>query len=104
VIAVCGRNSAKPLRAGAASANVGGAVVTHIGRDWHAAYRLLAEKLRSGDVVLLKGRRTQRLERLFLALQGVEVGCRVPACKCSVRTCRACPMLKTGWEGRQVTV
>ncbi len=103
-IAVCGRNSAGPLRTGAAGAQVDGAAVIHAGRDWYAAYRLLAGELRSGDVVLLKGRRTQRLERLLLALQGVEVGCRVTACKCSVRTCRACPMLKTGWEGRQVTV
>lgn len=103
-IAVCSRNSAKPLRTGAVSAQVVGATVNHAGRDWHASYRLLAGELRSGDVVLLKGRRTQRLERLLLALQGVEVRCRVAACKCSVRTCRPCPMLKSGWEGRQVTV
>ena len=103
-IAVCSTNSAKFLRSGAAGSQVAGAAVIHAGRGWHDAYRLLGGEVRSGDVVLLKGRRTQRLERLLLALQGAEVGCRLAACKCSVRTCRACPMLKTGWKGRPVTV
>jgi UDP-N-acetylmuramoyl-tripeptide--D-alanyl-D-alanine ligase len=76
------------------------------GRDPLAAARLLAERLRPGDVVLVKGRDTQRLERVSLALQGRSVRCSIPTCRALSR-CEGCAMLARGWDrvgGRRVAV
>ena len=55
------------------------------------------EKLGRGDVVLVKGRDTQRLERVSLALTGRTVRCDIKFCKATVR-CGTCPMLERGWN------
>jgi UDP-N-acetylmuramoyl-tripeptide--D-alanyl-D-alanine ligase len=56
------------------------------------------ETLRPGDVVLVKGRDNQRLERVSLALTGRTVRCDIKFCKATVR-CEKCPMLERGWDG-----
>jgi UDP-N-acetylmuramoyl-tripeptide--D-alanyl-D-alanine ligase len=56
------------------------------------------EKLGPGDVVLVKGRDNQRLERVSLALMGRTVRCDIDFCKATVR-CERCPMLERGWNG-----
>ncbi|MGZ4462960.1 MAG: Mur ligase family protein [Gaiellaceae bacterium] len=68
------------------------------GTDPLAAARLLADRLGPGDVVLVKGRDTQRLERVSLALMGRPVRCAIPHCRALAR-CEACPMLERGWDG-----
>jgi UDP-N-acetylmuramoyl-tripeptide--D-alanyl-D-alanine ligase len=55
------------------------------------------EKLGPGDVVLVKGRDNQRLERVSLALMGRVVRCDIKVCNAPVR-CENCPMLETGWN------
>jgi UDP-N-acetylmuramoyl-tripeptide--D-alanyl-D-alanine ligase len=55
--------------------------------------------LRGGDVVLIKGRSTQRLERIALALAGHRVRCELKSCDASVTRCENCPMLARGWGG-----
>jgi UDP-N-acetylmuramyl pentapeptide synthase len=59
-----------------------------------------------GDVVLIKGRDTQRLERIGLALSGRELRCDLPTCNATVPgpgvRCDGCPMFERGWEGRRV--
>jgi UDP-N-acetylmuramyl pentapeptide synthase len=104
ILFICSNRSVRPFRAGAASAQMDGATVMYAGHDWFNAYQMLKNELVQGDVVLIKGRRTQRLDRLILALQGMEVGCRVSSCKSSIKTCDTCPMLKRGWDGLHVTV
>lgn len=72
------------------------------GRDPHDALALLRGMLEPGDVVLVKGRDTQHLERLWLALEGRTVGCRLVFCDVRTR-CERCPMLERGWpDGRRV--
>lgn len=44
------------------------------------------------DVVLIKGRCSQRLERLFLALNGKQVRCNIGYCDIDL-SCQQCPML-----------
>jgi UDP-N-acetylmuramoyl-tripeptide--D-alanyl-D-alanine ligase len=51
-----------------------------------------------GDVVLIKGRDTQHLERIALALQGRRVKCELASCSAKL-PCVRCPMLKRGWTG-----
>jgi len=60
--------------------------------------------LREGDVVLVKGRYTQRLARLSLALTGAEVNCGIPFCDARAVDCDGCPMLERGWGDRRAVV
>ncbi len=55
----------------------------------------------AGDVVLIKGRSTQRLERIALLLEGREVGCDLAFCKVASGRCERCPMLERGWPGQR---
>jgi UDP-N-acetylmuramyl pentapeptide synthase len=67
--------------------------------DILAAVRFIAEDLRPGDVVLIKGRGNQRLERIAMALEGRSVRCRLPTCHASSMRCHTCSMLERGWDG-----
>ena len=58
------------------------------------AVEFLRRELRPGDVVLIKGRRRQRLERIALALEGRAVRCRLVACLVQSIHCDSCPMLE----------
>ena len=66
------------------------------------------EELRSildpGDVVLLKGRHSQKLSRIAHALTGRKVKCDIPVCHTKAVTCEECPMLEKGWGGRRAVV
>jgi UDP-N-acetylmuramoyl-tripeptide--D-alanyl-D-alanine ligase len=57
----------------------------------------LSRDLGPGDVVLIKGRDTQRLDRIALALQGRTVRCAITFCRAPVR-CANCPMLEREWN------
>lgn len=46
-----------------------------------------------GDVILVKGRNTQRLQRVVLALRQQKVTCPVKVCNVKVHSCDECPML-----------
>lgn len=52
-----------------------------------------------GDVVLFKGRGSQHVERIVLALQGGNVVCDVLACGMGLQ-CDLCPRLERGWPNR----
>jgi UDP-N-acetylmuramyl pentapeptide synthase len=61
------------------------------------AAKAIHQQLRPGDVVLVKGRYAQRLERVVLALVGRTVLCDLPECRWSI-LCEHCPMLERGWR------
>lgn len=61
------------------------------GRSWQKAAEYLRTTLDSGDVVLVKGRDTQRLERLGLSLLGRVVRC--DRTECELTGCERCPLL-----------
>lgn len=56
----------------------------------------------SGDVILVKGRGGQRLERLLFALQGRVPRCDLEFCDALSVYCEICPMLDTGWGDKKV--
>jgi UDP-N-acetylmuramoyl-tripeptide--D-alanyl-D-alanine ligase len=71
----------------------------HAGRSFRRAAAAIAADLRPGDVVLVKGRHSQRLERLALLLSGRQVRCELMECTVRIVRCQACPMLERGWGG-----
>jgi len=84
--------SFKALRAEAVRSGMMRESIMRVGEGVGEAIRVLRQEVRDGDVVLLKGAATQRLERIRLALQGTTVRC--PATECKVRsfTCETCPL------------
>lgn len=64
------------------------------------AARALAGRLGPGDVVLVKGRETQRLTRVILALEGRRVDCTVESCRMHLTFCDRCPLLAGGAASR----
>ncbi|MFO7956708.1 MAG: UDP-N-acetylmuramoyl-tripeptide--D-alanyl-D-alanine ligase [Candidatus Brocadiia bacterium] len=68
-------------------------------RNPREAVEALPADLGPGDVVLLKGRGTQHLERVAIALQGRTVRCQIRPCKVKRGGCWTCPMLERGWDG-----
>lgn len=65
--------------------------VIDCGRSWRVAADYLRGELRDGDVVLVKGRDTQRLDRISLSLLGHDVRCELK--ECDLLGCEGCPML-----------
>jgi UDP-N-acetylmuramoyl-tripeptide--D-alanyl-D-alanine ligase len=72
--------------------------VIYVGKDLAQAANLIRKDLTMGDVVLVKGRAAQRLDRVSLRLAGRTVRCDIAFCNVGVR-CAACPMLERGWKG-----
>ena len=69
------------------------------GRSVLKAAELLRNDLDPEDVILIKGRDTQRLDRITLSLMGRMVRCNISFCNTrDDLRCEYCPMLKRGWE------
>jgi UDP-N-acetylmuramoyl-tripeptide--D-alanyl-D-alanine ligase len=90
----------QPYAAGCRRAGLSRERIIRGGHDTAGIAQLLGEQLRSGDVVLIKGRDTQKLDRISLLLQGRVVGCRLKFCGPKLR-CVNCPMVESGWRNRQ---
>lgn len=69
------------------------------GNDFRRVVEVLQLELASGDVVLIKGRDTQRLDRIACALEGRDVRCEIRFCQLHQFRCHQCPMLERGWDG-----
>lgn len=90
VIFLGAKKAHRSLAAGfAASGRLRGDAI-HLRDGVGEAARVLGKELRSGDVVLIKGRSTQHLERLALALTGTTLRCGVRLCRLR-RDCSDCP-------------
>ena len=72
------------------------------GRTVQQAAAALQKMLQPGDVLLLKGRRPQKLDRVRMILQGRRVGCDIPFCDIRTMECEDCPMLERGWGKHRV--
>jgi UDP-N-acetylmuramoyl-tripeptide--D-alanyl-D-alanine ligase len=74
------------------------------GRDPRHAAQVLCALLEPGDVVLLKGRGTQKLDRVRLILEGRKVGCAIAFCSMRGTDCDGCPMLESGWGTHRIVM
>lgn len=83
--------------AGARAAGMPRSALVDGHRDLRGVWEAVRADLQPGDVVLVKGRDTERLDRVGLALQGRDVRCTIAFCDLRGIRCEACPKLETGW-------
>lgn len=96
-IFICDRRDTA-CSAGATAAGMPREAIVKLGRNFFKAIDLLRDDLGPGDVVLIKGRITERLDRISLALAGRSVNCRIDICRSRLVPCAECPMLERGWN------
>jgi UDP-N-acetylmuramoyl-tripeptide--D-alanyl-D-alanine ligase len=92
-LAVILGGSFQPYASGVRRAATGGIELFNARRSVQRAAAVLRERLAPGDVVLIKGRDTQRLDRVALALMGQDVRCDIPVCFFLKTRCAACALL-----------
>jgi UDP-N-acetylmuramoyl-tripeptide--D-alanyl-D-alanine ligase len=85
-----------PFATGAKRGGLPPPMLINSGKSVCKAIEAVREYLGPKDVVLVKGRDNQRLERVSLGLSGRTVRCDIGFCKEKVR-CEKCPMLERGW-------
>lgn len=90
--------------AGAAAAGMPRSAMVDAGGSVLEATRQLRDHMREGDLVLIKGRDTQRLERIACAIEGRQVRCDIGFCPTRLTSCSRCPMLTRGWHGRRAGI
>jgi UDP-N-acetylmuramyl pentapeptide synthase len=93
----------QPYAAGAVRGGLPRNALINAQRNVFKAVEVLRKSLGPGDVVLIKGRTTQRLERVAFALAGRKVRCDISFCDEKMR-CEHCPMLEQGWKGSKVLI
>ena len=91
-----------PLWSGARRAGMPRTSVTDAGRTVKDAAQALGQLLQSGDVLLIKGRGPEKLDRVRLILEGREVGCDIRYCSFRTVECEDCAMLERGWGRHRV--
>ncbi len=87
-------------KAGATRGGLPATALTDAGNSVLRAVESLRGNLGPGDVILIKGRDTQKLDRIACALEGRRVRCEITFCQLGQFRCHACPMLERGWGGR----
>lgn len=92
VVFVGGKTNFNRLKAGMVAGGLSREALTNVRTDALEAARVLEADLRPGDLVLIKGRSTQHLERVALSLMGTGVGCRHRLCR-RRHDCETCPLL-----------
>lgn len=90
--------------AGATKGGLSRDALVNAGRSVLKAIEVLRHDLEPGDVILIKGRDTQRLDRIALALSGRKVRCDVAFCNAMPVRCHRCPMLESGWGNLRVVI
>jgi len=95
-------NEFEPYWSGARRGGMPRTAVTSAGRTARDAAEALSQVLHPGDVLLIKGRGPEKLDRVRLILEGRRVGCDIRYCSLRTQECEQCPMLERGWEGHRV--
>jgi len=83
---------------GAAAAGMPRERIMKFHNDLRQAIEALRNTLQPGDVLVVKGRLDDHLERITLALSGRRIGCWRTECRSRAYRCGNCPMLQTGWQ------
>ncbi|MGH8713345.1 MAG: Mur ligase family protein [Casimicrobiaceae bacterium] len=96
------KNEFEPYWSGARRGGMRREAVTNAGRTARQAAEALDRVLQPGDVLLIKGRSPEKLDRVRLILEGRAVGCEIRYCSFRTIECDECPMLERGWGGHRV--
>lgn len=91
-----------PVWSGARRAGMPRSSVTTAARTVHDAAEALSGVLHPGDVLLIKGRGPEKLDRVRLILEGHKVGCDIRYCSFRTVECEDCAMLERGWGKHRV--
>jgi len=83
---------------GAAAAGMPRKRIHKLHNDLRRAVEVLRNSLEPGDVVVVKGRLDDHLERITLALSGRRIDCWRMECRSRAYRCDNCPMLDKGWQ------
>jgi UDP-N-acetylmuramyl pentapeptide synthase len=92
-----GRNTKQPYKTGALRGGMPREAVVNAGKSLRKALDAIPTDLGPGDVVLVKGRSSQHLARVSLALMGRDVRCEISDCFARTIRCDDCKMLERGW-------
>ncbi len=92
----------EPYWSGARRGGMPRTSVIDAGRTVHDAADALRQVLHPGDVLLIKGRGPEKLDRVRLILDGRKVGCDIRYCSIRTLECEQCPMLERGWGRHRV--
>jgi UDP-N-acetylmuramoyl-tripeptide--D-alanyl-D-alanine ligase len=92
-VVLVGGSDLRSYRAGAKAGGMAPKAIRSVGRGVHEAADAIAADIEPGDVVLVKGRDSQRLDRVALLLQGRVVRCKRVECNLRLVRCERCPML-----------
>jgi UDP-N-acetylmuramyl pentapeptide synthase len=94
VLFVGGKRQFRPFRSHAARVGLPREKFAWATKAIPDAMAIFPFPIRSGDLIIVKGRGSQRLERITLALTGENVQCQIKTCKVTVALrCHNCPML-----------
>lgn len=96
VILVTEKKAFERYRSGLNSGGFPRQSLVHAGRSAIAAVEIVQQTLEPGDVVLVKGKDTQRLERVAFALMGRKVSCSLTYCSLKATRCADCDLLEHG--------
>ena len=83
---------------GAAAAGMPRERIMKFHNDLRQAAEVLRNTLQPGDVLVVKGRLDDHLERITLALSGRKIRCWRTECRSRAYRCGNCPMLEKGWQ------
>ena len=86
----------RPYVTGAVQGGLARESILAAGKNVSKVVEALVPMLREGDVVLIKGRASEKLDRIALSLMGRRVACAIEFCDVELR-CADCPMLERGW-------
>lgn len=95
IVFVGGKRNFGCFKVGVSAGGLPRDALTHVRENPLDAAKAVETDLRPGDVVLVKGRTTQHLERVALVLRGEEVECAVRLCR-STHDCATCQSLQRG--------
>ncbi|MFC1883149.1 Mur ligase family protein [Thermodesulfobacteriota bacterium] len=102
---ICNNTGFSQYKSGAVRAGFSKDRLIHFKRDEISKLiENLKNDVRPDDIILIKGRHSQRLGRIAFALQGCTVKCTIGECDARSTYCHNCPMLEKGWEGRKVLI
>lgn len=93
IVALMSRRAFRSFSSGARNAGLANGDILRVD-SVRAMTDALRNTLGEGDVVLLKGRNSDRLERVALALEGRTVTCAVSQCRLRLAACRFCEFLE----------
>jgi UDP-N-acetylmuramyl pentapeptide synthase len=90
---VTSKDFEQALSSSAKQAGLDPSCVIKTNDDWGKIPEILRDDLSEGDIILIKGEREQRLERLSLSLEGVKVNCKIKSCSLKYIYCKDCSRL-----------